>query len=419
MNLRPFRRIRIALPALLLAILAAAGCEKKQQPIKIGFSMPLTGALAQGGKAAVLAMQIWRDDVNAKGGLLGRQVELIYYDDQTKGSNVPSIYTKLLDVDGVDFVVSGYGTNVTAPAMPIVMQRNLTFISLLATAVNEQFNYPCYFQIMPAGPKPAEDWSTGFFEIAAQQNPKPRTIAFLSSDAEFAQNTVVGARVNAKKYGLEVVYDEKYPPNTTDYTPIVRAIKARNADIVYYLSYPPESVGLIKASRELNLVPKIIGGTMVGLHFTAIQTNLGTTLNSVTNYGFWVPEPTMNFPGVIELLKRYQAEAPKQELDPLGYYLPPFAYAYVQVLGQAIEATKSLDQKAVCDYMHDTEFDTVVGKVKFGANGEWAQSRMLTFQFQNIESNTVEEFSKAGKMVILYPSEFKTGTLIYPFPGWK
>jgi branched-chain amino acid transport system substrate-binding protein len=407
--------------AVLLCLAAAglAGCEKSQQPIKIGFSMPLTGALAQGGKAALLAMQIWRDDVNATGGLLGRKVELVYYDDQTKGSNVPPIYTKLLDVDGVDFVVSAYGTNVTAPAMPVIMQRELTFISLFATAVNEQFHYPCYFQIMPAGPDPSVDWSVGFFEIASKQDPRPKTVAFLSSDAEFAQNTVVGARVNAKKFGFDVIYDEKYPPNTTDYTPIVRAIKARNPDIVYYISYPPESVGLVKASKELNLMPKIVGGTMVGLHFTAIQTNLGPTLNGVSNYAFWVPEPTMRFRGIEELLKKYQAEAPKQELDPLGYYLPPFAYAYMEVLGQAIAGTQSLDQKKVCEYIHDTEFDTVVGKIKFGSNGEWAKSRMLTIQFQNISGNSVEEFSKPGKMVILYPPEFKSGELTYPFPGWQ
>ena len=381
--------------------------------------MPLTGALAQGGKAALLAMEIWRDDVNANGGLLGRKVELVYYDDQTKGSNVPPIYTKLLDVDNVDFVVSGYGTNVTAPAMPVVMQRNLTFISLFATAVNENFHYPCYFQIMPAGPNPSVDWSEGFFAVAAQQDPKPKTVAFLSSDAEFAQNTVTGARINAKKYGFDVIYDEKYPPSTTDYTPIVRAIKARNPDIVYYLSYPPESVGLVKASKELGLAPKMVGGTMVGLHFTAIQTNLGPTLNGISNYGFWVPEPTMKFPGIDEVLKKYQAQAPKQELDPLGYYLTPFAYAYVEILGKAIEATQGLDQKKVCDYLHATEFDTVVGKVKFGDNGEWAKSRMLTFQFQNIGASTAEEFSGPGKMVILYPPEFKSGDLIYPFPGWK
>lgn len=390
-----------------------------QEPIKIGFSMALTGGLAQAGRAALLAMEIWRDDVNRAGGLLGRPVELIFYDDQTKGSNVPAIYAKLLDVDDVDFIVSGYGTNLTAPAMPIVIEREMVFISLFATAVNEKFHYPYYFQIMPAGPDPAVNWSEGFFSVAAQQNPKPRTVALLSSDSEFAQNTVVGARVNVEKYGFEVVYDEKYPPNTPDYSPIVRAIKARNPDIVYYISYPPESVGLVRASKEIGLKPKMVGGTMVGLQYTSIQTSLGPDLNGIVNYWFWAPEPTMNFPGIDAFLKKYQAEAPKQKLDPLGYYLPPFAYAYLQVLGQAIEGSGSTDQKTVGEYIHNNPFDTVVGKIKFGSNGEWAQSRVLLVQLQNIQGHEVSEFSQPGKMVIVYPPEFKSGDLIYPFPGWK
>src|SRR5258707_5878580 len=132
-----------------------------QQPLKIGFGMSLTGALAGNGKAALIAMEIWKDDVNAKGGILGRKVEFVYYDDQTSPATVPSIYTKLLDVDKVDLVVSGYGTNVIAPAMPIMMQRNLTFMTLFGLNVNSKFSYDRYFQIMPAGPQPAIGWSQG------------------------------------------------------------------------------------------------------------------------------------------------------------------------------------------------------------------------------------------------------------------
>src|SRR5438093_1197991 len=101
-----------------------------QQPLKIGFGMTLTGPLAGNGKAALMAMEEWRDDVNAKGGLLGRKVEFTYYDDKTDPASIPSIYNKLLEVDKVDLVVSGYGTNVIAPAMPIVIQRNLMFMAL-------------------------------------------------------------------------------------------------------------------------------------------------------------------------------------------------------------------------------------------------------------------------------------------------
>src|SRR5436189_1461442 len=154
--------------------LALAGAALAQQPLKIGFGMSLTGPLAGNGKAALIAMEIWREDVNARGGILGRKVEFTYYDDQTNPSTVPSIYNKLLDVDKVDLVVSGYGTNVIAPAMPIMMQRNMTFMSLFGLNVNSKFNYDRYFQIMPAGPDPALGWTQGFFDIAMTLNPKPQ-----------------------------------------------------------------------------------------------------------------------------------------------------------------------------------------------------------------------------------------------------
>ena len=389
------------------------------KPLKIGFGMALTGGLALAGRAAVLAMKIWRDDVNKRGGLLGRKVELVYYDDKTKPAEVPAIYAKLIDVDKVDFVVSGYGTNLIVPAIPTVADRKMVFMTLFGLAANSKLKYRYYFQIMPAGPKPMTDWSNGYFEIAAKQRPKPKTIAFLAADAEFARNAVAGARQNAKKYGFKVVYDKTYPPKTADFTPTLRAIKAANADLVYIASYPPGSVGTTKAAKEIGLKPKLFGGTMVGLQYAAFLTNLGPMLNGIVNYDFWVPESTLDFPGIEEFLKKYQALAPKEKLDPLGHYLPPFAYAYVQILGQAIEATKSFDQKTVGEYIRTHEFTTVVGKVKFAPNGEWAKTRMLMVQYQNIVGNDVKQFFGPGKRVVLYPKSVRSGNIIYPFPGFK
>ncbi len=403
----------------LLGALALAGTEPARieaaAPIRIGFGMALTGGLAANGKAALLAMQIWKDDVNKKGGILGRPVEFIYYDDQTNPATVPGIYTKLLDVDKVDLVVSGYGTNLIAPALPIVMERKLTFMGLFGLGNNEKYHYSRYFQISPGGPKASESFSRGFFEIAAKQNPRPKTLAIVGADAEFPHNALAGARPNIKEFGFQVVYDKTYPPNTTDFTPIVRAIKATNPDLVFVASYPPDSVGMILAAHEVGLEPKLFGGGMVGLHFTSLLSKLGPKLNGIVDYGFWVPEPTIKFPGIDAFLKKYQAEAVKAGVDPLGYYLPPWAYAMMQVLGQAIEATKGLDQQKIADSIHATEFDTIVGKVKFGADGEWQTSRMLEIQFQNIKGNDVDQFRQPGKQVVVFPEALKSGQLIYPY----
>ena len=404
----------------LAAVVAAAGMAlaapaQAADTIKIGFGMALTGGLAGAGKGALIAMQVWAEDVNARGGILGKQVELVYYDDQTNPATVPGIYTKLLDIDEVDFVVSGYGTNLIAPAMPIVMQRGLVFPALFGLAVNEKFNYENYFQIMPAGPEPMTDWSRGFFQIAMAQDPAPKTIALVSADAEFAKNAATGARQTASERGLEIVYDESYHPKTADFSPIVNAIQARNPDIVFVASYPPDSVGMVKAATEVGLKTKLFGGGMVGLQFASIMTALGPKLNGIVNYDFWVPEPTLRFEGVEEFLAKYQAAAVGKGVDPIGYYLQPYAYAYLQVLDQAITGAGSMDHAEIGKYMRDAEFDTVVGKVKFAPNGEWAKTRVLMVQYQGIEDNELETFTKQGTRVVLYPDEWVSGTLNYPY----
>jgi branched-chain amino acid transport system substrate-binding protein len=333
---------------------------------------------------------------------------------------VPGIYTKLLDVDKVNLVISGYGTNLIAPLMPIAIERKLTIIGMFGLANNEKYQYPNYFQIQPAGPDPQISTAIGFFELAAKQNPRPQTVALVGADAEYPQNALVGARELVKKFGFKTVYDKTYPPSTVDYTPIVRAIKATNPDIVFVASYPPDSVGMLRAAHEVGLQPKIFGGGMVGLMFTSVMTSMGPLLNGVVNYDFWAPEPPfLAMAGIKEFLKEYQARAEKAGVDPLGYYLPPYSYAVGQVLGQAIEATKSLDQQKIDDYIRATEFSTVVGKVKFGKNGEWATGRTLMVQYQKIQGTGIDQFRGPGKKVVLYPDEFKSGSIIYPYAAAK
>ncbi len=384
-------------------------------PIKIGLGMALTGGLSANGKPALLAMQIWKDDVNKKGGLLGRPVELIFYDDQTNPATVPGIYAKLLDVDKVDLVVSGYGTNLIAPLMPIAMERKLTVIGIFGLGNNEKYRYPNYFQISPTGPDPATSTATGFFELAAKQTPKPQTVALVGADAEYPQTALGGARELIRRLGFKTVYDRTYPPSTVDYTPIVRAIKATNPDIVFVASYPPDSVGMLRAAHEVGLQPKIMGGGMVGLQFTTVMASMGPMLNGIVNYDYWVPEPTMMFPGIQDFYKQYQPRAAKEGVDTLGYYLPPYAYAAMQVLGQAVEATKSLDQQKIADYLRNTEFSTIVGKIRFGKNGEWAKGRTLMVQYQKVQGSDIEQFRGPGKKPVLYPEELKSGTIIYPY----
>jgi branched-chain amino acid transport system substrate-binding protein len=381
--------------------------------------MAMTGGLGLNGKSALLAWKIWEEDVNARGGLLGRKVKLIYYDDQSTPSTVPGIYTKLLDVDKVDLVVGGYATAMLAPAMPVVMQRKKLFIGLLGLGVNSEFNYPNYFVMIPSGPDPKPAFTKGFFDMAMAQNPKPKTVAIVAADQEFSRNASDGARVNAKAAGLQIVYDKSYPPSTTDYAPIVRAIQATNPDIVVICSYPPDSVGMVRAINEVGLKAKMMGGAMVGPQNTSMKAQLGPLLNGFVNYEFWLPVPKMQFPGVEELIKKYQARAAAEGVDPLGYYMAPQAYAQLQVLEQAITATKTLDDQKLADYIRANSLKTVLGDIKFGKGGEWAESRVLQTQFQNIKGNDVAQFKDIKTQVVVSPPSYASGSVVYPYEKAK
>jgi branched-chain amino acid transport system substrate-binding protein len=367
----------------------------------------------------LIALQLWRDDVNAKGGLLGRPVELIYYDDQSNPANVPGIYTKLISVDKVDLVLGPYATNMAAAAMPIIIENKKVTVSILAIGVNRHFNYAKYFSMVPVGPEGVKAFSKGFFELAAAQQPKPETVAMLSADAEFAKTSTDGARENAAGNGFRIVYDQSYPPSTTDFAPTVRSLAAANADIVFVAAYPPDTVGIVRAAQEIGLKPKMFGGTMIGLLITPIKKQLGPLLDGIVIMESFVPARTFDFPGVADVMNRYRAAAAGQQIDPLGYGFVPFGYAAGQVLAEAVQATKSLDQDQIADYMHTHHFDTVVGDIGFDNAGDWSEPRTVFTQFQKVEANDIEQFADGKVQPILWPPKYKTGDLIYPYTAAK
>ena len=415
LEIRTFTRITACLlAAAVFAFCPTASSAQSGDPVKIGYGISQTGGLAPNGKSALLAQQIWEEDINAKGGLLGRPVKLVYYDDQTNAATVPGIYAKLMDIDKVD-VLMGAATNLIVAAMPMIMERKKMVMVLLALGSNAEFKYPRYFQSAPFGPDPKGVLSSAFFAVAKSLNPAPKTVALVGADAEFSNNVLIGARENAKQAGLQIVYDRSYPPSTVDYTPIVRALQATNPDVVLLASYPPDSVGMVRAATEVGLKTQLFGGAMVGMQYASLITQLSEKLNRVVNYHFFVPGPKMNFPGIDEFLKKYQAQAKDAGVDPLGFYQPPFAYAAMQVLQQAITATGNLNDDKLAAYIHGNSFNTIVGEIKFNDLGEWANARTLMIQFQGIQGQGLEQYLTGHRQVIVYPAEYKDGDLEQPF----
>lgn len=389
--------------------------HNKPTPIRIGYCLSLSGPLAGNSRSARLAHSIWLEDINRRGGLLGRPVELVCHDDQAQASNVAAIYERLINDDQVDLVIGGYGTNSLLPAMPVIMKLRRFFVGLMGLGVNNTLAYPNYFAMIPTGTDPNAALTEGYFELASRQLPRPTTVALVSADAEFARNPVRGAKANAEKYGFQVVHEATYPLATDDFKPVIDTAAASGCDLLFLCSYLDDSVGLVRAIHTHPFRPKMVGGAMIGPQNTAVKQTLGPLLNGFVNYEYWQPVSSMMFPGVQQFLTTYQARAAAAEVDLLGHYMAPLAYAQMQVIAQAINATGGLNDADLAEYTRNATFNTVMGEIRFGLNGEWDQPRVLQVQFQGISGHEVEQFQNGSRQCVVAPPHLASGTLQFPY----
>ncbi len=185
--------------------------------------------------------------------------------------------------------------------------------------------------------------------------------------------------------------------------------------MVFAAAYPPDTLGIVRAAHEIGFRPKLFGGGLIGLLATGMKVQLGPLLNGIVKQDLFVNSPTFDFPGLRDMLAKYQAKAPDFGVDPLGYAYAPFGYAGGQVLAQAVQATGSVDQDKLTDYIRQHSFGTIIGNIAFGKNGEWATPRVVWTQFQDVSGNSLEQFREIKHEVIIWPQAYRTGPLIYPY----
>ncbi|MCV0396614.1 MAG: amino acid ABC transporter substrate-binding protein [Rhizobiaceae bacterium] len=411
---RHFTKLGVAASAGLAApAIWTKGSFAQSDKIRVGCSASLTGPLS-GTKNMVIGYELWRDDVNAAGGLLGKEVELIVYDDQSSPSNAPAIYSKLVDVDQVDFLFTPYGANLTATIMPFAQQRDRFIVGILTLASNDKLKHDKFFQAAPWGPDGATNWARGFFDIAERDGVKK--MAILAADTEFSKTAAEGGRRVSEEMGMEVVDFQMYPPTNRDFSAILRNIKAAEPEAVFVCSYPADSTAILRGIQEIGLNDsvRLFGGGMVGPQYASLMENLGPALNGVVNFHLYVPEPTLKFEGIENFLSRYEPIAKQQQVDPLGFYIPPFTYAAGQLISAAVEATGSIDQAEVSQWLHANPVETVVGQINFDEIGNWTERRVLMVQFQGVDDSGLDQFRQAGKEVVIDPADYASGELI-PF----
>ena len=378
-----------------LGLTSRAGAD--QPPIKIGMSMPQTGGLAGGGKASLLGIEIWRDDVNARGGLLGRKVELVVYDDKSSASETPAIYSKLLDVDKVDLLFAPYATVPTAPIMPLVKQRGMVLIGNFSFQVNSKVGHDMWFNNAPWGP--ADSWASAFLDLGQKAGGK--TVALLSADQEFAQNLAHDrARCRQASANMPIVFDQAYPPNTVEFSEHHSRAQCRQAR--------HRLCRVLSAGFGRHLcAPSTRSGSATTSRFSAAA---WSACNSARSWRIWVRCSTASSTSTPGCRNRACiSTGPRRSSRPIrsAPWKPRSIRSATiwrrsasrcgQLIEQAVKATNSLDQKAIAKYLRENVHQTIVGPIAFAADGERKETATLEAQFRGVVDKNIDQFRSLGQ----------------------
>jgi branched-chain amino acid transport system substrate-binding protein len=364
-----------------------------QGPIRIGASLSLTGTYAKLGKNQHEGYQLCEKDVNAKGGVLGRKIQFVVYDDQSMPATAVRLYEKLITEDKVDAIMGPYSSPVTEAAVNVTEKYKKVMVAPLA-ATTSIFKKGRKYVFMVISP--AEVYLEGLLEMAAKRGLK--TVAVVNEDTLFSKAAAAGAVELAKKKGLQVVFQEAYPKGNTDFSALLTKLKAANADVLAAATYFDDAVALTRQMKELNVNPKMygvtVGGDLPEFYDTLKQ-------NAEYIYGATQWEPTLPYPGNHEYFEAY-----KKEFGHEPSYHSTAGYAGCLIYAEAVKRAHSLDADRVREQLLKLEMRTPFGDYKVEADGFQVAHKMVTFQWQK------------EKKVTVWPDELAQGKPLFPTPPW-
>jgi branched-chain amino acid transport system substrate-binding protein len=388
----------LVIAALVIALAVAAGSPPAvaQGPIKIGASLSLTGTYAKLGKNQHEGYQLCQKDLNARGGLLGRKVELAVYDDQSMPATAVRLYEKLITEDKVDGVMGPYSSPVTEAVANVSEKYKKVMVSPLA-ATTSIFKKTPRRQYIFMVISPAEVYLEGLIDMAARRGLK--TVAVVNEDTLFSKAAASGAAELAKKKGLQVVYQEAYPKGNTDFSALLTKVKAQNPDVIAAATYFDDAVALTRQMRELGVNPRMygvtVGGDLPEFYDTLKQ-------NAEYIYGATQWEPTLPYPGNREFFEAY-----KKDFGHEPSYHSAAGYAGCMIYADAVKRAGSLDSDKVREQLLKLETKTLFGDYKVDADGFQLAHKMVTFQWQG------------EKKVTVWPDELAKGKPKFPTPPWN
>jgi branched-chain amino acid transport system substrate-binding protein len=367
-----------------------------QGPIRIGASLSLTGTYAKLGKNQHEGYQLCIKDLNAKGGLLGRKLDLVVYDDQSMPATAVRLYEKLITEDKVDAVMGPYSSPVTEASANVTEKYKKVMVAPLA-ATTSIFKKTPRRQYIFMVISPAEVYLEGLVDMAAKRSLK--TVAVVNEDTLFSKAAAAGAVELAKKKGMQVVYTEAYPKGNTDFSALLTKVKATNPDVIAAATYFDDAVALTRQMKELNVNPKMYGVT-VGGDLPEFYDILKQNAEHI--YGATQWEPTLPYPGNQEFFEAY-----KKDFNHEPSYHSAAGYAGCVIYAEAVKRAGSLDADKVREQLLKLEMKTMFGDYKVDQDGFQVAHKMVTFQWQG------------EKKVTVWPDDLAKGKPRFPTPPWN
>jgi branched-chain amino acid transport system substrate-binding protein len=384
------------LAALALCFVAAgalaADPAKPEPPIKIGVTTSLTGSLANFGIEQERGMKMWVADINERGALLGRPVQLVLYDDGSSASQVTTLYQKLITQDKVDFLISPYSSNLTAAAIAVAEPAGVPMVTVASSSDLWKHGYKNLFGLYT----PADENMDPVLELAKQQGLK--TIALVYLDDDFPQHLANGVRTKAGAYGLSVVLDQQYSSDFKAMPALANQVAAANADVVIVGCYMDDGVAFAKAAKSAGVKPKLMAfsgapalkefGDRLGV--ANVQGMIGTVQ--------WSRD--VRVPGGFDLGFRFA-----RMYDEYPSYDAAGGYAAGQVIEAAVRLAGSVDRTAVRNELAVLKFRSILGNYRVDATGLQTAKSTYLVQWQQ------------DHISLVYPPDVARWKLMYPYPG--
>ncbi|OGP20235.1 MAG: ABC transporter substrate-binding protein [Deltaproteobacteria bacterium GWB2_65_81] len=385
--------------AVMLAIGATTGGALAADGIKVGVLLPLTGSQAKFGEIEKRSYEMAAAEINAKGGVNGKKIELLFEDDTGKPDVGRSGVEKLISREKVPVITGGYSSSVTAAAAPVAQQFKVPFVICTGSAddVTEK-GYDYVFRVNP----PASEYPNAVKSFLHEVGKDVKTIALLYENSAFGQSSSKSFEADAVALGLKIVVKEGYQAGAIDFKPILTKVKAANPDMIYMVSYVMDASLLMRQSKELRINPKMFVGGGAGFTLPEFAKSAGDASDGVYSATLWVD--TLPFPGA----KEYASNFRKKYGSETEYHGAE-AYAAMYVVADALKRAKSITPRDVRDALVKTDLKTAFGPVKFISYGKKTQ--------QNKLDTYLVQWQK-GNLEAVWPKSVATKKYIYPTPHW-